>query len=115
MSAYSPSELARTLAESVRSKLVAFVSPVVSMAAFLQLLERNQERAPWVRTSGCAQAAIVAYLAAALGVDRATTKARLLQNARSIVGCLDETWLTPATYIDHILDDAAVAVAQAAT
>jgi hypothetical protein len=115
MSACSPNEVARTLAESVRSKLVPFVSPVVSAAAFLEFLERNQEPVLWVRTSGCAQAAIVAYLAAALGVDRATTKTRLLQNARSIVGCLDETRLTPESYIEHILDDAEVAVAQTAT
>lgn len=114
MSAYSPSELARTLAESVRSKLVPFVRPVTSMAAFLEFLERNQEPVLWARTGGCVQAAIIAYLAAALGVDRATTEARLLQNVRSMTAWLDETRLTPETYIDHILDDAEAAVAQAA-
>ncbi len=115
MSAYSPSELARTLAESIRSKLVPFVSPVTSMAAFLELLERNQEPVLWVRTGGCVQAAIIAYLAAALGVDRAATRARLVQNVRWMTAWLDETRLTPEIYIDHILDDAEAAVGPAAT
>ncbi len=115
MSAYSPSELARTLAESVRSKLVPFVSPVTSAAALLEFVERNEEPVLWARTGGCLQAAIVAFLAASLGVSRATTKPRLLKNTRSMTAWLDETRLTPETYIDHILDDAEAAVAQAAT
>ena len=114
MSTYSPSELARTLAESVRSKLVPFVSPVTSASALLEFVERNEEPVLWVRTGGCLQAAIVAYLAAVLGVNRATTKARLLQNVRSMSGWLDERRLTPESYIDHILDDADAAVGQAA-
>jgi hypothetical protein len=63
---------------------------------------------------GCEQAAIVAYLAATLGLDRAKTKTRLLRNARSIVSCFDETRLTRETYIERLLDDAEAAVAQAA-
>ncbi len=62
----------------------------MSTAAFLEFLDRNEEPVLWVRTGGCEQAAIVAYLAATLGLDRAKTKARLLRNARSIVSCLDE-------------------------
>lgn len=115
MSAYSPSDLAQTLTEAVQSKLVPLVRPIVSTAALLELVERNEEPVLWVRTGACEQAAIVAYLAAALGADRMRTKALLLRNARWLGGWLDEPRVTPESYIDHILDDADIFVAQTAS
>jgi hypothetical protein len=114
LSAQSPSDLAQALSEFVRSKLVPLVSPVISTAAFLEFLERNEEPVLWARMGGSTQAAIVAFLARKLGIAREKTKASLITRAKLIENGIDTTRLTPETYIDHILDDAEVAVAQAA-
>ena len=41
----------------------------------------------------------------------ATTKSKLLPFAKYINNSIDNTWLTPETYIDHIMREAAAAVA----
>ncbi len=112
MSAYPPSEVAAIVTERVRSKLVPFVGGVVSLAALLEFVDRNEEPVLWIRTGGCVQAAIVAYLAAALGLSREATRARLRRKAYSMIQWLDKPRITPETYIEHILDDAEAAVAQ---
>ena len=61
------------------------------------------------------RAALVVFLARQLSVPREKTKALLLTHARDIENGIDRTRLTAESYIDHILDDAEAAVAQAAT
>jgi hypothetical protein len=62
---------------------------------------------------GRTQAAIVAYLAASLGLDRATTRVRLRQKISTMHHWLDEPRITPDSYTERILDDAEAAVAAA--
>jgi hypothetical protein len=110
MTDYSSDELAHTVTELARSKLVPFVRNIVSIPAFLEILERDDQPMTWVRTGG-GRFAIVAYLAAAVGADRAKTRATLLKHVGLIKTWVDRPRLTPETYIERILDDAAAAVA----
>ncbi len=58
------------------------------------------------------RAALVAYLAAKLGRPQDQTRDLLRKHARWIANGIDRSRFTPETNIDHILDDAAVAIAQ---
>jgi hypothetical protein len=113
MTDYSSDELARTVAGMVRSKLVPFVRDIVSMRALLDILMQDERPMTWVRTGGD-RSAIVAYLAAIAGADRAKTRATLLKHAGLINTWVDRPRLTPETYIEHILDDATAAAASEA-
>ncbi len=109
MTEYSSDQLARTITELVRSKLIPFVTDIVAIASLLNLLERDDAPMIWVRTGG-SRFAIVAYLAAAIGADRVKTRATLLKHAGILRTWVDAPRLTPETYIEHILDDAEAAV-----
>jgi len=115
MTSYAPNEFARTIADLARSKLVPLVRGIVTKAAFLDFLERDEAPLRWGQIGPVYRAAVVAYLAASLGVDRSQTRQALLQRTLGMKEFLDAPRVTPESYIDHILDDAATAAAQAAS
>ncbi len=111
---FSPDELARAVVEPIRSKLIPCVGGTTTIERLHDFLEGDQEPLTWVMRGGCYRAALVAYLARKLGVPREKTKASLLTHAKLIDRGIDTTRLTPETCIDHILDDADVALTQTA-
>ena len=111
----SPDELAHAVVEPIQSKLIHFIGGVTSVERLHDLLESDREPLRWYMRGPYYRAALVAYLARRLGVSEDKTKASLLTHARWMENGIDMTRLTAESYIDHILDDAAVAVAQTAT
>jgi hypothetical protein len=105
----SPGELARAVAEPIRAKLIPYVDGVTTEQRLLDLLESDKEPMDWIR-GPYYRAALIAYLARKLGVDRNKTKSVLLPRALYISNGIDKDWLTPESYIDHILDDADAAL-----
>jgi hypothetical protein len=110
----SPEELVRAVVEPVRSKLIPYVRGITTIERLHDVLASDQEPLRWLN-GPYYRAALVAYLARQLSVPRQKTKALLLTHARDIENGIDRTRLTAESYIDHILDDADAAVAQAAT
>ncbi len=111
---FSPDELARAVAEPIRSKLIPCIGGITTIERFHAFLEDDREPLTWVMRGGSNRAARVAYFAHKLGVPKEKTKASLLTHAMLIARGIDTTRLTPESYIDHILDDAEAAVAPAA-
>ena len=111
----TPEQITTSLAPGVRSKLLPLIGDIRTSAALLDFLERDGEPLPWLISGTYYRAALVAYLAAKLGRPQEETKALLMRHAAFFANGIDMTRLTPESYIDHIVDDAEAAVAQAAT
>jgi hypothetical protein len=109
----TPEQITTSLAPGVRSKLLPLIGDIQTIAALLDFLERDGEPLPWSSSGTYYRAALVAYLAAKLGRPRAETKSLLSRHAAFFANGIDTSRLTPESYIDHILDDADAAVAQA--
>jgi hypothetical protein len=103
---FSPNALARAVADPIRAKLIPYVGGVTTLQSLPSFLECDEEPMQWIMHRADHRAAIIAWLAAKLGLDRQKTKATLLAHARLYVNVIDTTRLTPETYIEHILDDA---------
>ncbi len=112
---FSPDELARAVVEPIQSTLIPCIGGITTIERLHDFLESDREPLRWYMRGPCHRAALVAYLARTLGVPREKTRASLLSHASLFDDGIDTTRLTPETYIDHILDDAEAAVAQAAT
>ena len=112
MTFLSSEDAASSVAKSVAADLLPLVRRVVSLETFLDFLARNEEPLLWVRAGPGTQAAIVAYLACAVGCSRVWTRAQLLRDPKLMLGSIDSARLTPEAYVDHILDDAEAAVAE---
>ena len=115
MWALSPHELARAVVEPVQSKLIPCIGSVTTIERLHNFLEDDQEPLRWYMRGPYYRAALVAYLARKLGVAREKTRASLRTHSIWIANGIDTTRLTPASYIDHILDDAEAAVAPSAS
>lgn len=108
-------QVAEAIVPGVQSKLLPLVGAIRTTASLLAFLERDAEPLLWIMRAPFYRAALVAYLAGKLGRRREETRDLLRQHAALLANGIDISQFTPETYIDHILDDAAAAVAQAAT
>jgi hypothetical protein len=107
---FSSQTLAGALAEPIRATLIPYLSRVTTLQGLLEFLERDEPPMQWTMRGPYYRAALVAYLAAALGVDQSKTRATLLTHSRLYPNMIDMTRLTPETYVDHLLEDAATAI-----
>jgi hypothetical protein len=103
---YAPDALEAAIAGPVRDKLVPYVGGITTIAKSLEFAERDEGPMRWFRVAGYIRAAIVAYLAAKLGVARQETRDVLMKRAEYMANSLDTARFTPESFIDHILDDA---------
>jgi hypothetical protein len=116
MTEYSPGALAKKVADDVREKLLPLVTPIKTCADLLAFLDKDDKtRPPMIQMGEFYRAAQIAFLACKLARPRAKTEEILRGFTRYMASSLDEPRVTPETYIEHILDDAEAAVAQAAT
>jgi len=110
----TPDQIGEAIVPGIRSTLMPLVSKILTKASFLAFLERDEEPLRWVMRGPYYRAALVAYLAMVLGQPRNQTRDLLLEHALWIANGIDTSRFTPQAYIEHILDDAAAAVAQSA-
>jgi hypothetical protein len=103
---YTPEALEAAIAGPVRDKLVLYLGGITTIAKLLEFAERDEEPMRWFRVAGYIRAAIVAYLAAKLGVARQQTRDLLMKRAEYMTNSLDTARFTPESFIDHVLDDA---------
>jgi hypothetical protein len=108
---FSPQALAQALAVPIRAKLIPYVGGVTTLQTLLDFLERDAAPMQWVMRGPCYRAALVAYLSATLGANQERTRTILTTHARLYPNMIDTTRLTPETYVEHILEDAAIAAA----
>lgn len=110
----SSERIAEIVASGLSTKLAPFVGEIQTVASLLAFLEGDARPLLWVMRGPYYRAALVAYLAAKLDRPRDQTAALLRQHALAIANGIDRSRFTPEAYIEHILDDAAAAVAPGA-
>jgi hypothetical protein len=110
----TPDQIGEAIVPGIRSTLMPLVSEILTKASLLAFLERDEEPLRWVMRGPYYRAALVAYLATVLGQPRNQTRDLLLEHALWIANGIDTSRITPEAYIEHVLDDAAAAVAQSA-
>ena len=110
----TPEQITTALASGVRSRLLPLIADIRTIAALLEFAERDGEPLPWLTSGTYYRAALVAYLAAKIGRPRAETKSLLSRHSAFFANGIDTSRFTPQAYIEHVLDDAAAAVAQSA-
>ena len=111
----TPERIKEAAISGVGSTLVPFVGKIQTIAALLAFLESDVKPFLWAMRAPYYRAALVAYLAAKLERPQDQTRDLLRKHAWMIANGLDASRFTPETYIEHILDDAAAAVAQGAS
>src|SRR5262249_16045264 len=110
LSRMSDVELAESIRRAVSEKLFPVVRNVVNINQLMSLRMSDEEPVRWIHVNGAMRMAQIAFLASKLDAGVIEIRAMLQRRANEIRAHLRGGTLEPASYIDHIVEDAKCAV-----